>query len=134
MRRTVEIVRLEESDQGTFGVLKIDKEVFCLTLEQDDEENKANESSIPAQQYICKRVDSPKYGDTFEVCKVPGRSHILFHSGNFISDTKGCILLGQEFGKLGEKRGVLNSGKAFCRFMEEMKAEEIFHLTIKEEF
>lgn len=133
-RKVVELIRLEESDQGTFGVLKIDKEMFCLTLEQDDEENMVNESSIPAQQYICSRVDSPKYGDTFEVTNVPGRSHVLFHSGNFIEHTKGCILLGSGVSSINGKRAVTESGKAFYKFMEEMKGEESFHLTIKEEY
>ncbi|MGE4520642.1 MAG: DUF5675 family protein [Desulfobacteraceae bacterium] len=133
-RKVVELIRLEESDQGTFGVLKIDKEMFCLTLEQDDEENMVNESSIPAQQYICRRVDSDKYGDTFEVTGVPGRSHILFHSGNFVENTKGCILLGSEFGQINGKRAVLSSGRAFYRFMAELEKEDSFHLTIKEEY
>lgn len=133
-RRIVELIRLEESEQGTFGVLKIDKEVFCVTLEQDDEENRENESSIPAQQYICRRIDSPKYGDTFEICNVPGRSNVLFHPGNFIENTKGCVLLGTAFGTINNKRGVLSSGKAFFRFMDEIKEEQSFHLTIREEF
>jgi hypothetical protein len=132
--KIVELIRLEESKEGTFGVLKINKEVFCLTLEQNDEENQINKSSIPAQQYICERVNSPKYGDTFEVSAVPGRSQILFHSGNFIEHTKGCILLGSEFGKINNKRAILNSSKAFSRFMEKLKNETSFHLTIKEEY
>lgn len=131
-RRVVEIIRLEESDQGTFGVLKIDKAVFCVTLEQNDEENRANESSIPAQQYICRRIDSPKYGETFEILNVPGRSDILIHSGNFINNTKGCVLLGTSYGQIYGQRAVISSDKAFYRFMEELKDEDSFHLTIRE--
>lgn len=53
-----------------------------------------HDSSIPTGMYVCKRVMSPHFGDTFEVANVPNRSHILFHAGNTEKDTLGCILLG----------------------------------------
>lgn len=132
--KVVELIRLEETEQGTFGVLKIDKRVFCVTLEPSDEENASNISSIPAQQYMCERVYSPKYGETFEIRNVPERTHVLFHAGNIAKHTKGCVLLGEYFGKLKGDRAVLNSGNTFKFFMEEMKDEGLFHLTVKEEY
>lgn len=130
--KIVELIRIEESEQGTFGVLRIDKEVFCVTLEPRDEENAQDISSIPAQQYICRRVTSPKFGETFEVSNVPGRSHVLFHGGNRARDTLGCVLLAQHYGKLKGGRAVLNSGNTFKAFKDVMKFEEKFHLTIRE--
>ena len=132
--KIVELIRLEESEQGTIGILKIDKEVFCYTLEPADLLNKANVSCIPAQQYICQRVQSPKFGETFEITNVPGRSHILFHSGNNVTDTFGCILLGLTVGRLKGRRSILNSGKTFSTFMLTMLNESKFHLTIKTEY
>jgi len=38
-RTTVTIIRLEESDQGTFGALLIDGQVFCVTLRPCENEN-----------------------------------------------------------------------------------------------
>jgi hypothetical protein len=135
MRSIVELIRLEEDFlHGTFGVLKIDKEVFCVTLEPPDKENVQNVSSIPAQQYECHRYDSPKYGETFKVMHVPGRDHVLFHGGNIVSHTKGCILLAQYFGKLKGNRAVLNSGATFKNFMRVMENQNQFHLTVKEVF
>lgn len=129
----VELIRLEENhDHGTFGVLKINKEVFCCTLEPPDRLNTQNVSSIPAQQYICERYRSPKYGNTFKVTNVPGRSSVLIHAGNVVNHTKGCIILGQYFGKLKDLRAVLNSGKTFKCFMEMMDGVDKFHLTIRE--
>lgn len=129
----LELIRLEENDQfGTFGVLKINKEVFCVTLEPSDKLNAPCVSSIPAQQYKCKRITSPKYGETFEVTKVPGRDHVLFHSGNIVEHTQGCILLAQHFGKLNHNRGILNSGVTFQNFMRELKGVGEAHLTIRE--
>ncbi len=131
--KIVELIRLEENqDHGTFGVLKINKEVFCCTLELPDRLNTQNISSIPAQQYICERYNSPTYGNTFKIINVPGRSSILIHAGNVVEHTKGCIILGQYFGKLKENRAVLNSGKTFRCFMAMMDGADKFHLTIQE--
>ena len=133
MTPIVEIIRLEESFRwGTFGVLKLNKQVFCVTLEPPDVENTKNISSIPAQQYMCWRITSPTYGETFQVKDVPNRDYILFHAGNFVGDTKGCILLAEKFGKLKHNRGVLNSGKTFSIFLKIMNDHESFNLTIKE--
>ncbi len=132
--KIVELIRLEESEQGTIGVLKIDKEVFCYTLEPADELNKQNESCIPIQQYMCKRIISPKFGETFMVAGVPDRTNVLFHKGNTEDDTLGCILLGQTVGKLKGQRAVLNSGKSFDKFMLAMLGRQMFHLTIKTDY
>ena len=124
----VELIRLEESyDYGTFGVLKLNKAVFCVTLEPADRLNKTDISSIPAQQYTCKR-----YGNTFKVLDVPGRSRIMFHAGNVIENTEGCIILAEHFGKLHGERAVLNSGKTFNKFLEKLIGYDKLHLTIRE--
>lgn len=127
----VELTRMEENpDYGTFGVLRINKEMFCCTLEPLNLLNIQNRSSIPDQQYICERYNSRKYGETFQVNNVPGRSHVLIHAGNIAEHTKGCIILGQYFGKLKGNRAVLNSGNTFRSFMNRMNGVDKFHLTI----
>lgn len=131
----LELIRLEENDRfGTFGVLKINKQVFCVALEPSDRLNTPHVSSIPAQQYICKKIISPRYGETFEVVRVPNRTNILFHPGNAMGDTEGCILLAQHFGKLNHNRAILNSGVTFRNFVNKLRDYEEVHLTIKEEY
>jgi len=133
MRPILELIRLEEHETfGTFGVLKINKRPFCVTLEPPDKENQRSVSSIPAQQYLCRRYHSDRYPDTFEVTNIPGRSKVLFHAGNVAEHTQGCIILGQYFGKLREDRAVLNSGRTFNEFMTFMGAAAVLHLTIRE--
>ena len=133
MKPILEIIRLEENDRfGTFGILKLNKQVFCCTLEPCDYQNSPSISSIPAQQYTCKRIISPTYGETYVVHNVPGRTHILFHGGNVAGDTEGCILLGQHFGKLNHNRGILNSGITFKNFINKLRGHDEAHLTIKE--
>ena len=138
----IELVRLEENfEYGTFGVLKINKEVFCPTLEPRDELNSSFNSCIPAQQYHCERMKtgltsvlSLGLTNTFEVMNVPMRTNIKFHPGNSMEDTAGCILLGQYFGKLRDKRAILNSGITFLEFMRRMDDHDRFNLTITEQY
>jgi hypothetical protein len=128
----VDVVRLEECFyHGTFGVMRIQSQVFCATLEPRDELNARNISCIPAQQYVCARFSSNRYGQTFRVEDVPERTGILFHAGNVAEHTEGCILLGRGWDSLGqERRGIVNSAAVFKEFMEIMKPFERFILNV----
>ena len=139
--KIVELVRIESGSEGTFGVLKINKQAFCVTLEPNLIQNitmakvgdiEAVCCAIPTGQYICAPIESPKFGGTFKVKDVQGRSNILFHPGNVVEDTTGCILVGESFGKLRGDRAILNSGKTFKSFLCDV-GRQPFHLTITEE-
>lgn len=135
MKTTVRIIRLEEDhNYGTFGTLLINGEIFCTTLEPPDFQNEHGLNSIPAKQYLCSRVISNSWGETFEVRHVPDRFYVFFRPGNHVHGTKNCILLGQCPSKFQGDRAKLNSGATFQRFMDEMKGVTTFHLTIKECF
>jgi hypothetical protein len=56
----------------------------------------------------------------YRVEDVPQRSDILIHAGNTHKDTHGCILLGMQFGKLGNDSAILASRSALLQFMEKM--------------
>ncbi len=132
--KNIEIIRLESSQSGVFGALKIDKRVFCVSLEPTDYLNARNKSCIPTGQYECQLWNSPKFGRTYLVMGVPNRASILFHPGNRITDTSGCIIVAQHWGKLYGDRAVLNSGKTYKEFMRRLYPDETIHLTIKEEY
>jgi len=134
MMPVIEIIRIESTIAGTFGILTIQKQAFCVTLELPDRLNQGNTSAIPASQYLCRQVVSPRFGRTYQVLDVPDRTQILFHSGNRIHDTRGCILLGEHFGKLRGDRAILNSGKTFQDFKKNIGNHTNFHLTIREVF
>lgn len=127
------VIRVEGTDEGTLGVLTVDGKYMGMTLEPEDRQNQQNVSCIPAGRYVCLRVVSPRFGETFEVLDVPGRSHILFHAGNTEDDTHGCFLLGATAGRLRGNRAVLNSGKTFRRFLELTASVERFDLLIVDE-
>lgn len=106
---------------------------FIVTLERPWTENNGRMSYIKAGVYTCKRVKSPRFGDTYEVTGVAGRSAILFHSGNWVDDSRGCILTGTTFDPVGGsdgKSGVTGSKLAFDEFMDLLDGVPSFTLTV----
>lgn len=95
MRLTLK--RIAATDDGTFGVLLSDGRPFAVTLERPWLDNRRGESCIPTGDYTCLRVHSPKFGYTWMVQDVVGRSDILFHAGNTWADSHGCILVAEKF-------------------------------------
>jgi len=118
---------------GVFGVLLDAKGVpFALTLERPWLNNAVGSSCIPAGEYVCKRVNSPKFGSTFEVVNVPGRTEILLHKGNLMEDSHGCILIGEQFEPLNGQPGVLASAHGFSEFLKLTAEVNEFELSVKE--
>jgi len=129
------LIRLPQHEDGTFGILLdgvIEQTPFCLTVERPWLNNQKEISCIPVGEYICKRVKSPKFGNTFEVTNVFNRTAILFHKGNIMDDSHGCIIIGEQFELLNGKVAVLASGKGFSEFLERTQTIEEFKLEIKE--
>ena len=124
------IVRLDRGPAGTFGVLLLNDQLICWTLERAWNYNQPNISCIPVDDYRCERIQSPTFRETFEVMNVLGRTNILFHAGNTINDSKGCVLPGSRVGRLGKERAVLGSGAAFKAFMETLDGVDEFRLSI----
>ncbi len=124
------LLRVGQSSKGTFGVLRCGVVPFALTLERPWLNNLQAVSSIPAGLYECHRVDSPKFGNTFEVTGVPNRSHILFHKGNTIADTKGCILVGEQFGGSYDVPMLMDSKHGFEEFLSLLYGRTLFDLLI----
>lgn len=112
----------------TDGHINHNIQKFC-TLELPWRDNRPRESCIPCGRYVCRRVCSPKFGDTFEICDVPNRSNILYHSGNYYKDTQGCVLLGDSANISTES--ICDSKKAFQRFMGCLEGVEEFNLIVR---
>jgi hypothetical protein len=124
--------RIAKINDGTFGVLLDAGVPFCLTVERPWLNNEVGKSCIPTGIYICRRVKSTKFGITLEVTDVQGRTEILFHKGNIMDDSHGCIILGEQYEPLNGKNAVLSSGKAFQEFMSRLEGINEFRLTIME--
>jgi hypothetical protein len=115
-------------DKPTFGVLLRDDGIpFALTLERPWLSNMQGRSCIPEGRYIAKRHVSPKFGETFWLQDVPGRSEILFHKGNLMDDSHGCILVGESFN--GD--GIAASREGFAEFMRLNEGKDEIIVTIE---
>lgn len=126
----IELLRVGQSNRGTFGVLRQQEIPFALTLERPWVDNQANISCIPAGSYTCQRIRSPKFGDTFEVTNVPNRSHVLFHKGNTVEDTHGCILVAEEFSGTFDHPMLASSQRGFGELMQLLDGRTTFELVI----
>lgn len=122
---------LKSDPTGTLGELILDGKIICQTLERPWKDNAPEISCIPTGEYLCKRINSPKFGETFEITDVPNRTHILMHSGNYVTDSIGCVLLGMISDRSSSYK-IFKSKIARDKLMEIMKDEQSFHLTINQ--
>lgn len=129
MQGLVEIDRKEASVEGTLGVVCVNKQIFCISLEP------WMDKRIRPGMYEAVRYYSPHFQlDTFMLKDIPNRTYIEIHPGNLVQDTQGCIILGQYPGKLRGDRAVLNSGNTFKRFMEIFDGLNSITVIIREVF
>lgn len=132
------LIRLETSEQGTFGILvSEDFKFFCYTVEQPWLDNKFNVSCIPTGMYNAKIADSPRFGQQLyrlDDSQTSPRSAILIHVGNWGGDSskgykssfEGCIGLGLGFtDSLQGQKAVLNSGEALNKFYDYTDKKDI---------
>jgi len=128
----MKLIRIARTAEATYGVLIQGSIPFAVTLERPWRDNKRGESCIQAGTYQCKRVKSPKFGDTFEVCDVPGRTAILFHKGNLSDDSHGCILVGEQFNNVTGRPGITASADGFAEFLKITQLTLEFQIEIVE--
>lgn len=99
--------RLISDDDATVGVLELDGEFLCFTLEDERRVDKVpNETRIPSGSYKVKLRATggsmnPKYAARYlfhqgmlHLQDVPGFNWIYIHVGNTDDHTSGCILVG----------------------------------------
>jgi len=103
----LKLVRISSQADSTNGILYINDEFACYTLEDEQRKIKVNgETAIPLGIYEIKfRTVGGfhiKYADRFksihkgmlELQNVPNFEYILIHCGNTDEHTAGCILVG----------------------------------------
>jgi hypothetical protein len=94
------MIKLKRSytNGATLGIIVDEKEsVLVKTLELPYEDNQKEISCIPEGTYKITEHLSPKFGNCLKINDVPDRTDILIHCGNWIHDTKGCILVGTSY-------------------------------------
>lgn len=127
--KNLTLIRVSDHNGATSGVLLFDDVPRLVTLEDAWRDNETNISCIPEGVYKILRVKSQRFGDTYTVDAVEGRSLIRFHWGNTIEDTEGCILVGLKFGET-EMPSIAQSQIGFKKFMGLMEDEKEARLVI----
>ena len=146
----LQLIRYKTSKNGTQGLMLINHEYFCHTLElpwlnnvpnvscivagrykliQRTESGKANKQKI---YYIGKPLEKIMSNGMIEISGIPGgRSMILIHKGNQIKQIEGCVLIGDHIYTTKSFSKVLTSQQAYDRFYpmvmgELLKGEEVY--------
>lgn len=112
---------------GTPGILHCVNGAILYTLELPWRENKRRASCIPAGLYeynFLPQTSSRKYKNVFYLQDVANRTGILMHNGNYLSHTKGCILIGTQTGIVDTEHAVWSSRKG----MEKLRSPSGFGL------
>jgi hypothetical protein len=77
---------------GVNGILLLNGEEICRTVELPWKNNQPRVSCIPEGTYRLRRRFTRRFKDHFEVMDVPDRKYILFHPANDAGkELRGCI-------------------------------------------
>lgn len=89
------LLRYESSSLGTFGVLLHGSKWLCHTLEPHDRSGRTN-CAVSSGLYPLIMEYSPHFGVMLPTIVAPGREGLRFHAGNFVRETRGCVLVGKQ--------------------------------------
>lgn len=141
---TVHLLRYLDDGDTTLGLLYMDEEFFCYTLEDTFRPVKiSGRTRIPQGDFTIQylRADTPltlKYREKafakdwftyhLHLQNVPGFEGIYIHSGGDHHDTEGCILVSDGLSSTGSKKTFNNSRKTF-ELLYKRLAEDLDHNT-----
>ena len=106
-RANLLLIRDTFTDKSVMGKLYCNGEFIAHTLELPWKDNQKSVSCIPGGRYNC-RVRLARESATRDyvhllIQDVENRSYILFHRGNYPSDSRGCILTGTHRAQVPDK-------------------------------
>lgn len=108
----IEVLPIAENQNSTLSQMRVDGAFFCFVIEDGHRPVKiAGETRIPEGVYKVKQRTyggfyeryRARHGHAFaiELENVPGFADILIHTGNTKEDTRGCLLVADQAGRLG---------------------------------
>lgn len=124
------IERYSHEENQTIGNLYLVDEYNHIirkwhSLELPDKNNKRRVSRILEGTYVAKKHVSPKFDNCLWIPRVPNRSEILIHAGNFYTDILGCILIGKDLSDINNDGiiDVVNSKVALDELLDLIGSE-----------
>jgi hypothetical protein len=120
----IKVERFLHHPDCEIGRVYINGEYFCFSIEDASRTTKIKgETCIPVGQYPLNIRFSPRFSKAYNhdmiwVQNVPGFEFILIHWGNTISDTEGCLIIGDKIGVVNQKDAVLNSRATYLKFYD----------------
>lgn len=127
------------TDSATIGKMYMPSGIIFDTIELPWAHNEPEVSCIPEGSYtlnkrssgIVNRTSRGKYTAGWEVANVEGRTYIMIHIGNTVSNFQGCIGIGEGLGVIDGNWAILQSSVSFDKFMREMETSDDWKLTIR---
>lgn len=118
---TLRVIREPSLNNATLGVLFVNGHFQCFTLEDQIREipgetveswKMPGQTAIPQGRYRVLVTPSQRFQRPLPILlDVPGFTGVRIHAGNTITDTEGCILVGQDRqnGRLLQSRVALDA-------------------------
>ncbi len=135
---TVYVRRQQQHGKTTLGKLTINgitKSWFVLEPGGPDSETAGSDQRIKAGTYQILPYSSKKYSGVYELQKIPGRSKILIHAGNYHENTESCLMPGKNWGVSEEKHYyVTDSKKALKEIFSAIESSTLISVIITNEF
>lgn len=147
----IEVFRYSSGKNDTLGLMFIDCEFQCYTLEDEYRSKKVfGETRIPSGTYTLRIRDeggfhnkySKKFGTKFhkgmlELVDVPNFKYVLIHIGNDDDDTAGCLLVGDSVNNNKVKDGFVSSStsaykRIYPKIIDALLNEEEVNIIIKD--
>lgn len=148
---SLSLLRYSDDEETTIGLLQINHEFYCYTLEDTfNEEKIAGKTRIPAGSYSIKfRKEETeltlKYRERYpewftfhlQLLEVPGFDSIYIHNGGDHTHTEGRILVSDSLNVNNEKTFLSNSRETFrrlyCYISEQLNNNIPVRITIYDE-
>jgi hypothetical protein len=141
---TLQLIRFSDDGQTTIGLLYINNNFFCYTLEDTYRDDKIqNETRIPSGIYnvdfLRYETDlTKKYRTEFdwfsfhlEIQNIPNYQGVYIHKGNHHEHTAGCVLVSESLSVTDAEKKLTNSNITFKRLYQFVEKELNEGITVR---
>ena len=129
----MKLKRLEYRDDGIFSELLSDdgKHIAYCVERSYNKKPKLYNGTFQCMKGPHRLKNMRASFETFEIMGVKGHTGILFHAGNWHTDSDGCVLLGQKMVDSPKGKMVTASRITFTKFMNDLKDVKEFTLVVE---